>query len=63
MSIKIVIATFVRLFMLYLLIFSLLIYINTAITDEINDLDQQRISIEEKREILKKLEQYELRQQ
>ncbi|PKI51446.1 hypothetical protein CRG98_028157 [Punica granatum] len=34
-----------------------------AVTDEIDDLDCQRASIEDKKHILKKLEQYDLRQQ
>ncbi|KAA8517732.1 hypothetical protein F0562_015209 [Nyssa sinensis] len=34
-----------------------------VITDEINDLEHQRVSVEERRQILKKLEQEELRAQ
>ena len=38
-------------------------FINTVITDKISDLEHQRVSVEERRQILKKLEQDELRAQ
>lgn len=38
-------------------------YVNTVLNNELNDLEHQRISIEERRRTLKKLEKEELREQ
>ncbi|KAG6603567.1 Kinetochore protein SPC24-like protein, partial [Cucurbita argyrosperma subsp. sororia] len=40
-----------------------LLFVNTIITSEINDLDRQRISVQERKQAMKKLEQQELRTQ
>lgn len=38
-------------------------YVHTVITSDTNDLERQRISIEERRESLRKLEKHDLRAQ
>lgn len=50
-------------FMLMVLIIWVSFLYNTIISNEIDDLDVQRISVQERRQTLKKLEQDELREQ